>query len=71
VEKKSIQTDLNDTPEPISLPITDLPYSALQTFFVCAENVDTQAQVFFPLIFEATDSVTYLGLCFPDIYSLG
>ena len=25
VEKKSKQTDLNDTPEPMSLPINDLP----------------------------------------------
>ena len=39
--------------------------------FICAETVETHAQVFFPLIFEATDSVMYLGLCFPDIYSLG
>ena len=28
VEKKSKETDLNDTPEPMSLPINDLPYSA-------------------------------------------
>ena len=26
VEKKSKQTDLNDTPEPMSLPINDLSY---------------------------------------------
>ena len=29
VEKKSKQMDLKDTPEQMSLPINDLPYSAL------------------------------------------
>ena len=37
VEKKSKQTDLNNTPEPMSLPINDLSYDSPYAHFHCQE----------------------------------
>ena len=52
----------------MSLPLTDLPYS---DYLFDTVPLIPIPKDFSPLIFEATDSVTYLGLCFSDIYSLG